>query len=178
MEAVSELTLAQISGKVDFSTEQVAKMCGVSRRQLAYWTQKGIIPGDGGYSLATVEKVSLIRQALDRGRTLRQAVRQVESRLTRRSEDQQALEGVGVESASALCAERLKQLEDLLQQVHVGVQALEAEARCAAYERIAALRIDEIVGATSDPLPPKDLALCLSWIIEHVEAVLDELPRG
>ncbi|MHB1417704.1 MAG: MerR family transcriptional regulator, partial [Chloroflexota bacterium] len=79
------LGLADIAAKVDFSTEQVARMCGVSRRQLAYWAHKGIIPSEEGYPLAAVEKVLLIRKELDKGSTLRQAVQRVEERIAGRA---------------------------------------------------------------------------------------------
>lgn len=177
MEAVGELSLAEIAARVDFSTEQVARMCGVSRRQLAYWAQKGIIPADGKYDLGTVEKVSLIRQALDRGRTLRQAVRYVETRLNRRAEAEAAVLDLSPEGVSALCADRLRELEATLQSLQTAIEGLDDATRNRTLAKVAALRMEDALQSRCGPLPPKELALCLSWMLEHLEAILEELPK-
>jgi DNA-binding transcriptional MerR regulator len=176
VEAIAKLSLSEIAAKVDFSTEQVAKMCGVSRRQLAYWGQKGIIPADGYYSLATVEKVVLIRKALNRGSTLRQAVAQVETRLGRRAEAAAELAGLNSSDVDALCASRLERVEQLLKGLNERMDRAPAQARQQAMAKVKSLHIEEMFGANTNPMTPRELGLCLTWLIEQLEAVDAELP--
>jgi len=51
---------------------QVARLAGVSRRQMIYWSSKGLLgdPGRRTFDGRAVEKVSLIKSALDQGHTL------------------------------------------------------------------------------------------------------------
>jgi DNA-binding transcriptional MerR regulator len=51
---------------------QVARLAGVSRRQMIYWSSKGLLgdPGRRTFDGYAVEKVSLIKSALDQGHTL------------------------------------------------------------------------------------------------------------
>ncbi len=78
------LRLNDIAMAVNLSTEQIAKLCGVSRRQLSYWIQRGIIGSEQSGALATIEKVLLVKKELDAGRNLRQAVRRVEHQIAER----------------------------------------------------------------------------------------------
>jgi DNA-binding transcriptional MerR regulator len=106
------LRLAEIASKVRFTTEQVARLCGISRRQLSYWVQRGFIPGDGAYTLPAVEKLLLIKGELDQGKSLRQAVQQVESHLADRKRRDEALAAMSDDDLGALFDERLASLEN------------------------------------------------------------------
>lgn len=76
--------LTDVTRLVGLTTEQVARLCGVSRRQLSYWVQRGLIKGDDGYSHDTVEKVLLVKRGLDAGSSLRVATSAAEQRLAQR----------------------------------------------------------------------------------------------
>ena len=84
--------------RLKLTTGKAAQFCGVSRRQLCYWTDTGIInslegdddeDGDGdasrrSYDFEALHKVLLIQQALARSSGLRKAAREVEQYLASR----------------------------------------------------------------------------------------------
>ncbi len=74
------------------TTGKAAEFCDISRRQLCYWTDKGIVEtleedgesddsGDGArrvYDFTALRKVLLIKQLLEQGRGLKRATREAE----------------------------------------------------------------------------------------------------
>jgi len=73
---------------------QAASLCGITIRQLSYWTEKGIIPCSGTeksrcYNLEAIEKIALIKQVLDSGCSLESATCEVEIYLAEREEDKE-----------------------------------------------------------------------------------------
>lgn len=76
---------------------QAAALCNVSIRQLSYWTDKGIItPVDEEknrcYDYASLEKVALIKQALDQGFSLEGAVAEADSFIRRRDQERKRVD--------------------------------------------------------------------------------------
>ena len=74
-EALPDLTL---------NIAQTAALCGISVRQLGYWTRQGYVKAQGQgarrtYGLEAVRRVLAIRKAMDGGASLRQALRLVSS---------------------------------------------------------------------------------------------------
>jgi DNA-binding transcriptional MerR regulator len=74
-EALPDLTL---------NIAQTAALCGISVRQLGYWTRQGYVAAQGQgarrtYGLEAVRRVLAIRKAMDGGASLRQALRLVSS---------------------------------------------------------------------------------------------------
>ena len=72
-EALPDLTL---------NIAQTATLCGISVRQLGYWTRQGYVSAQGlgarrTYGLDSVRRVLAIRKAMDGGASLRQALHQV-----------------------------------------------------------------------------------------------------
>lgn len=72
-EALPDLTL---------NIAQTAALCGVSVRQLGYWTRQGYVTAQGQgarrtYGLEAVRRVLAIRKVMDGGTSLRQALRLV-----------------------------------------------------------------------------------------------------
>ena len=72
-EALPDLTL---------NIAQTAALCGISVRQLGYWTRQGYVAAQGSgarrtYGLVAVRRVLTIRKAMDGGASLRQALRLV-----------------------------------------------------------------------------------------------------
>ncbi len=83
------------------TTGKAAEFCDISRRQLCYWTDKGIIEtmeGDGEdfgeegtrrvYDFVALRKVLLIKQLLEQGRGLKRATREVEGCIQQSREDE------------------------------------------------------------------------------------------
>ena len=65
---------------------QVARLAGVSRRQMIYWSSKGLLgdPARRTFDGSAVEKVALIKAALDRRHTLSMAAEMAERSLRMR----------------------------------------------------------------------------------------------
>ncbi len=83
------------------TTGKAAEFCDISRRQLCYWTDKGIVEtveGDGEdygeegtrrvYDFTALRRVLLIKQLLEQGRGLKRATREVESYLSEMGEEE------------------------------------------------------------------------------------------
>ncbi len=71
-EALPDLTL---------NIAQAAALCGISVRQLGYWTRQGYVEASGqetrrAYGLGAIRRVLGIRKAMEAGASLRQALRQ------------------------------------------------------------------------------------------------------
>lgn len=62
---------------------QVARLAGISRRQMIYWSSKGLLgdPARRTFDGRAVEKVTLIKSALDQGHTLATAAELAEREL-------------------------------------------------------------------------------------------------
>ncbi len=78
---------------------QAAALCDVSIRQLSYWTDKNIIqPVDDEknrcYDYGALEKVALIKQALDQGYSLEGAVAEADAFIKRRDQERSRIEGM------------------------------------------------------------------------------------
>ena len=82
---------AHIASCVTVSAAQAAEIAGVSKRRILYWARKGLLRGAPAgatcaFTLADVEKATLIAYALSQGLTLAEARRAVESRRLRPKE--------------------------------------------------------------------------------------------
>lgn len=91
------IDIRELMERLRLGIGQAAALCDVSIRQLSYWTDKGIItPVDEEknrcYDFAALEKVVLIKQALDQGYSLEGAVAEAEAFLKRRDQERQRIE--------------------------------------------------------------------------------------
>ena len=106
------------------TTGKAAEFCDISRRQLCYWTDKGIVEtledeesemedGELGarriYDFTALRKVLLIKQLLEMGRGLKRATREAEYYLQQRTDDE--LPG---EADRRACEEMLQQQTERL----------------------------------------------------------------
>jgi DNA-binding transcriptional MerR regulator len=105
---------------LDLGIGQAAHLCGVSIRQLSYWTDKGIVKpkergGSRSYDFAAIERVCLIKQALDQGYSLEGAAAEAEAflgqRETRRKQTA-SLPGEDLRKELTARGEKLRQLAD------------------------------------------------------------------
>lgn len=118
------------------TTGKAAEFCDISRRQLCYWTDKGIIEtieGDGEtdelgedgirrvYDFTALRKVLLIKQLLEQGRGLKRATREVESYLQQREDEELEADADRRTREDAL-QRHTQRLEELAEQVRMGVQ--------------------------------------------------------
>ena len=119
---------------LQLTTGKAAEFCDISRRQLCYWTDKGIIEtiegededlGEDGarrvYDFTAIRRVLLIKQLLEQGRGLKRATREVETYLQQLQE-----EGLKADADRRAREETLhrqtERLETLADQIRATVQ--------------------------------------------------------
>ncbi len=125
--AVRPVDLNKLLDRLHLGIGQAAQLCGVSIRQLSYWTDKGIITpneesGSRSYDFAAIEKVCLIKQALDQGYSLEGAVAEAESYLERRNSDQKALEEMDEVELRKLVLARTERLHQFADRIRRGLR--------------------------------------------------------
>jgi DNA-binding transcriptional MerR regulator len=125
--AVRPVDLSKLLERVELGIGQAAHLCGVSIRQLSYWTDKGIIKpsqrgGSRTYDYPAIEKVCLIKQALDQGYSLEGAAAEAEEFLTGRAQERTQLQGVSDEELREQVAARVDRLRQLADRVRRGLR--------------------------------------------------------
>ena len=99
---------------------QLAALCGLSVRQVGYWTARGVLPcstrDPGHYSGDAVDMAVLIRQGLDQGLLLREAVERARAYLAAENTRQPGLLALDAE-ALATVANRVSRADEAVRQV-------------------------------------------------------------
>jgi len=116
------IDVGELLAKLRLGIGQTAELCGVSIRQLSYWTDKGIIkPVDEdrsrSYDYAAIEKVSLIKQALDEGYSLDGAVVEADAVLQKREEERRQIEEMGESNLERLILDKADSLQQLAERI-------------------------------------------------------------
>jgi len=72
--------------RLELTKAQVARLTGLTRRQIIYWSSKGMIgdPNRRTFDGPAIEKVVLIKEELQRGRSLQEAAREAERAISER----------------------------------------------------------------------------------------------
>lgn len=125
--AVRPVDLSKLLERVELGIGQAAHLCGVSIRQLSYWTDKGIIKpsqrgGSRTYDYPAIEKVCLIKQALDQGYSLEGAAAEADEFLTARAQERTQLQGVGDDELRRQVGARVDRLRQLADRVRRGLR--------------------------------------------------------
>ncbi|MFN8514983.1 MAG: MerR family transcriptional regulator [Chloroflexia bacterium] len=83
---------AALWSKLALTKTQLALLCGVTTRQIGHWTARGYIHtcarDDDRFDGAAVDRVALIKEGLQRGLPLRQAVRLTDAVLSAQQTEQ------------------------------------------------------------------------------------------
>lgn len=118
--------------RLQLTTGRAAEFCGVSRRQLCYWTDKGLIPaqndeqaledegGEGSrrlYDFSALYKVLLIKQLLAAGKGLKRASKEIEQQVAEREKLSRELRNGGGDKHESLLLEQAQRMEDLAARV-------------------------------------------------------------
>jgi len=124
---VPRVRRAEIFGRLRLTAGKAAELCGITRRQLCYWTDKGIIPCCTGgnnrdplrriYDFNGLSKALMLKRIMDEGRGLRRAVRELKARWVEPAEVTEDDRGVTEEHALLAQAERLTRLGEKARQV-------------------------------------------------------------
>lgn len=111
------------------TTGKAAQFCGVSRRQLCYWTDTGIVPSTEGdddddddssrraYDFDALHRVLLIKRALEQSGGLRRAAREVDRYLGQRQRRAEELASSIEQKREGFLTEQAERLEALASQV-------------------------------------------------------------
>ncbi len=124
---VRPVDFGKLLERLELGIGQAAHLCGVSIRQLSYWTDKGIIkPSERGgsrtYDYAAIEKVCLIRQGLDHGYSLEGATAEAETFLEGREEDRRQTARLSAPKVSELVEARAERLHELGDRIRRGLR--------------------------------------------------------
>ena len=185
---------SELLSRLQLTTGKAAQFAGVSRRQLCYWTDTGIVSavnddsGDGDedpsrrtYDFDGLYRVLLIKQAMKQFPGLRRAAKEVEQHLAakkRRAEElassiEQKREEFLTEQADRLEA-LAKTLRETASRVQDRAQLVELSEGMAWLEQAA----DRILGGQVLLEEDADACLRLANLIEQAEARLDGLAHG
>ncbi len=136
---VSRVQPAEVLGRLRLTAGKAAEVCGVTRRQLCYWTDKGIIPccnPSAGrdpsrriYDFAGLRKTLMLKRLMDEGRGLRRAVRELKARWVEAPAVSPDEPGVSDEQAMLAQAERLGQLGEKVRELSARRERREALVR-------------------------------------------------
>ncbi|NIM04564.1 MAG: MerR family transcriptional regulator [Armatimonadetes bacterium] len=119
-----------------------AKMCGVSIRQLSYWSDKGVFSSDPDskstqkgrtsskkssnrsriFDYPAIEKACLIKQALDLGYSLEAAVSEAEAFLRRNAKEEKRLQRLSETELAATVGEQAQALSGLAERIRRGLR--------------------------------------------------------
>ncbi len=111
---------AALWASLSLTTTQVAALCGLSERQVGYWTARGYLPrstrAPEHYSGDAVDMAVLIKQGLDQGLLLRGAVRLARAYLAAETTRQPGLLALDAESLATV-ANRVSRADEAVRQV-------------------------------------------------------------
>lgn len=120
--ALHPIDIGELLSKLRLGIGQTAELCGVSIRQLSYWTDKGIIKAvdenrSRSYDYESIERISLIKQALDQGYSLDGAVAEADAVLQKRDEERRKIEEMSESDLERLVLDKAEQLQQLAERI-------------------------------------------------------------
>lgn len=177
--------------QLKLTTGKAAQFCGVSRRQLCYWTDTGIVSSIEGeeeddtddaarrsYDFDALHRVLLIQQALKHTPGLRRAAREVEQHLTARRRRAEELASSIEQKREDFLTEQADMLENLANKVREQIPRIQDRTRVlelySGLEWLSRLADRVMAG---ELLLEEDANACLrlASLIEQAEARLDGL---
>ncbi len=196
-ELLEPVEASELLRGLKLTTGKAAQFAGVSRRQLCYWTDTGIIsslesddPDDAGddssrrsYDFDALHRVLLIKQALEQNSGLRRAAKDVERHIGERRRNAEELMNSIEQKREAFLTEQADKLENVVGQVQQLLPRLRDRSRvldlyCALdwLERMA----DRVYAGKV--LLEEDAGACLklATLVEQSEAQLETMtsPEG
>jgi DNA-binding transcriptional MerR regulator len=196
--SLSPIDPEELLTHLQLTTGKAAEFCDISRRQLCYWTDKGIIDTlegeeedfseDGArrvYDFTALRRVLLIKQLLEQGRGLKRATREVETFVSQLTDE--GLKGDADRRTREDNLQRqTERLENLAEQVHTAVQRGRVSApelkelsreihyflELMAYEESATLHLQEDVNAANQ------FRSMIDQLSLHVEEKIGEMTPG
>jgi len=138
---IRPIDLGEALSRLKLGIGPAARMCGISIRQLSYWTDKGIFTeeidkaasGKGKikskasnrsrlYDYPALEKACLIKQGLDAGYSLEAAVTEAEAFLEKRDAAKKHLNKLPETELSTLIGEQVESIAGLAERIRRGLR--------------------------------------------------------
>jgi len=182
--------------RLSLTTGKAAEFCGVSRRQLCYWTDIGLVTASNEdeeddsdddtssrrvYDFPALYKIMLIKQVLAKVRSLRRAAKEINNFLQQREHEAEDLRASIDKKREEFLSEQSDKLEDL------ATRSKERMARLNERDEILCLieglsPLSQLGRAVSegDIILEEDPSSCLrlASLIEQLDARLESLPSA
>jgi DNA-binding transcriptional MerR regulator len=190
-ELLEPIEASELLKALKLTTGKAAQFAGVSRRQLCYWTDTGIVPSvEGGdddsgnsagrrtYDFDALHRVLLIKQALEQSSGLRRAAREVEKHLAERRRSREELIASIEQKRDEFLTEQADRLDAVVAQAQQLLPRLSDRAEVLELHRALDWldRITDRVQA-GHVLLEEDAEACLrlASLIDQAEAKLDSM---
>lgn len=172
---------AEILGRLRLSAAEAARVCGVTPRQLIYWTKKGLIrpsrDGQDDYDIHALEKVIRVRRALGQGLSLERAGQHVEHELAQQAAELERLVAMDGETLEGELRQRLERLEVRVSQLRHALPVAMTLVRLR--RAVASLVRLESKGALNDPPGGAETAALLTArlgrAVDEIESLVREV---
>ena len=169
---------AEILSRLRLSAAEAARVCGVTPRQLIYWTRKGIIrtggtDGEHDFDAPTMERAIRIRDALAGGLSLEKAAQQVDRDQSARTAEVDRLAGLDGDALEAELRQRLARLEERMGTLRYSLPVSLTLARLR--RAVALLSRLEISGLFQAAVVSGDAARAVTLRLERAVAELETI---
>jgi len=183
--------------RLRLTTGKAAEFCGVSRRQLCYWTDIGLVSAVEGedeeeeeveeaasrrvYDFPALYKIMLIKQVLSKVKGLRRAAKEINDFLQQRSREAEELRASIDKKRETFLSQQADKLEGLAGQIRDRLPQLRSRDKLLYIsEGLSPLQELAQMISSGDTVLEEDPAACLrlASLAEQLEARLDSLSEG
>jgi DNA-binding transcriptional MerR regulator len=179
--------------RLRLTTGKAAEFCGVSRRQLCYWTDIGLVSanedegeeleddGDASrrvYDFAALYKIMLIKQVLAKVKGLRRAAKEINDFLQHRTRERDELQASIDKKREAFLSQQADRLDNIAKQTKERLVHLRTREKLLSLaEGMLPLQQFAVAIASGSTVLEEDPSACLrlSSLIEQLEARLEGL---
>ncbi|NIM04261.1 MAG: hypothetical protein GTN69_04365 [Armatimonadetes bacterium] len=182
--------------RLRLTTGKAAEFCGVSRRQLCYWTDIGLVSAveeddleegeneqDAAsrrvYDFSALYKIMLIRQVLSRTKGLRRAAKDINAFLQEREREAEELRASIDKKREEFLSQQAERLETIGRQLREVLPQIEnREKLLHMYQGIKPLQEMARMMSSGDIVLEEDAPSCLrlASLVEQLEARLESTP--
>jgi DNA-binding transcriptional MerR regulator len=172
---------AEVLSRLRLSAAEAARVCGVTPRQLIYWTKKGLVrpsaDSDHDFDIFAMEKVIRIRKALEKGHSLERAAQMVAAEMAALSAEVDRLSGMAAADLETELRRRLEKLEDRLRSLRKVLPSSLGLARLRrAVALLARIEAQGQLATTTEGDGTKAFTLRLGRAVDELETLIREAP--
>ena len=183
--------------RLKLTTGKAAEFCGVSRRQLCYWTDIGLVSAveeegleeeDGGdaasrrvYDFAALYKIMLIKQVLSTVKGLRRAAKEINDFLLQRNREAEELRSSIDKKREAFLSLQADKLDTLARQIRTRLSQIRSRDKLLTMsEGVRPLNELAQMISAGDTVLEEDPAACLrlATLAEQLDARLESMTVG